>query len=103
MAGVCTSVLKQRSVTRVRVNNELRIRQMRAERERIDRRNHDVVFPVRDKHRLRFVAPLSRDHDSSYTRHRRKRLEHRAEEADDSPLIKALSDCEDNHAKGLDS
>ena len=52
-AGVCTSVLKQRFVTRVRVNNEVRIGQMRAERERIDRRNHDVVFPVRDKHRLR--------------------------------------------------
>jgi len=44
MAGVCTSVPKQCSVTRVRVNNELRIGQMRAERERIDRRNHDVVF-----------------------------------------------------------
>jgi hypothetical protein len=59
MAGVCTSVLKQRSVTRVRVNNELRIGQMRAERERIDRRNHDVVFPVRNKHRLRDLLQIS--------------------------------------------
>jgi hypothetical protein len=32
---------------------------MRAERERIDRRNHDVVFPVRDKHRLRDLLQIS--------------------------------------------
>ena len=50
MTDVCPSVLKQRSVTRVRVNDELRIGQMRAKGERIDARNHDVVVPVCDKY-----------------------------------------------------
>jgi hypothetical protein len=44
MAGVYSSVPKQGSVTRVRVNNEPRIGQMGAERERIDSRNQNVVF-----------------------------------------------------------
>ena len=53
MTGVCPSVLKQRSVTRIGINDELRIGQTRAKGERIDRGNHDVVIPVGDKYRLR--------------------------------------------------
>jgi hypothetical protein len=53
MTGVCASVLKQRFMTRVRVDDELRIWQMRAESERNDGGNHDVIIPVADKYRLR--------------------------------------------------
>ena len=58
MTGECASVLKQRSMTRVRVDNELGIGQMRAERKRIDGRNHDVVVPV-DKYPLLDLLQVS--------------------------------------------
>jgi hypothetical protein len=59
MTGICASVLKQRSMTRVRVDDELRIGQMRAESERIDGGNHDVVISVGDEYRLRDLLQIS--------------------------------------------
>src|SRR6266851_1533630 len=59
MTGICARVLKQRSVTRVRVDDELRIGQMRTESERIDGGNHDVVIPIGDKRRLRDLLQIS--------------------------------------------
>jgi hypothetical protein len=59
MTGVCASVLKQRSMTRVRVDDELRIWQMRAESERIDGGNHDVIIPVGNKCRPRELLQIS--------------------------------------------
>ena len=53
MIGECAGVLKQRPMTGVWVDDELRIGQMRAERERVHRRDHDVVVPVGDEYRLR--------------------------------------------------
>ena len=52
-AGECARVLKQRSMTRVRVDDELGIGQMRAESKRVDGRDHRIVVPIRDKYRLR--------------------------------------------------
>jgi hypothetical protein len=59
MTRICASVLKQRSMTRVRVDDELRIGQMRAESERIDGGNHDVVISVGDEYRLRDLLQIS--------------------------------------------
>ena len=59
MIGECAGVLKQRPMTGVWVDDELRIGQMRAERERVHRRDHDVVVPVGDQHRLSNLLQLS--------------------------------------------
>src|ERR1700677_1713624 len=52
VTGECAGVLKQRPVTRVWVDDELRVRQMLAQRERVDCGNHDVVIPIGDKYGL---------------------------------------------------
>src|SRR5580700_7375427 len=53
------SVLKQRSMTRVRVDDELGIRDVLAESERVDCGNHDVVIPVCDQHWLHDLLQIS--------------------------------------------
>ena len=52
VTGECAGVLKQRPVTRVWVDDELRVRQMLAQRERVNRGNHDVVIPIGDEYGL---------------------------------------------------
>ena len=52
MTGECASVLKQRSISRVRIDDELGIGQMFAESERVDGGDHRVVAPIGDKYRL---------------------------------------------------
>ena len=52
MTGECARVLKQCTMTGVRIDDELGIGQMLAESERVDSRNHRVVVPIRDKDRL---------------------------------------------------
>ena len=59
MIGECAGVLKQRPMTGVWVDDELRIGQMRAERERVHRRDHDVVVPVGDQYWLCDLLQLS--------------------------------------------
>ena len=59
MTGECASVLKQRSVTRVRVDDELGIGQMLAECERVEGGDHRVVVSVGDKYRLRDLLQIS--------------------------------------------
>src|SRR5580704_12552830 len=59
MTGECTCVLKQRSMTRVWIDDELGVWQMLGESERIHRGNHDVAVPVRDEHRLRDSFQIS--------------------------------------------
>jgi hypothetical protein len=49
VTGECASVLKQRPVTRVRVDDELGVGEMLAEGERVDGGNHDVVTPIGHK------------------------------------------------------
>src|SRR5947199_10113519 len=59
MTGECARVLKQRSMTRVRVDDELGIGQMRAASKRVDGRDHRIVVPNRDKYRLRNLLYFS--------------------------------------------
>src|ERR1700730_1265319 len=66
MTGICASVLKQRSMTRVRVDDELRIGQIRAESKRIDGGNHDVVIPVGNQYRLRDLLQISEGLSSGF-------------------------------------
>ena len=46
-------------MTRIRIDNELRVGEMLAESERVDRRNHDVVVPVCDQHWLPDLRQIS--------------------------------------------
>src|SRR5260370_27831289 len=50
MTGECASVLKQCSVTRVRVDDELCVGQMHADSERVAGRDHRVVVPHGHNH-----------------------------------------------------
>lgn len=59
MTGECAGVLKQRPMTGVWVDDELRIGHMRAKSERVHRRDHDVVVPVGDQYRLGNLLQLS--------------------------------------------
>ena len=59
MTGECARVLKQCTMTGVRIDDELCIGQMLAESERVDSRNHRVVVPIRDKYRLRDLFQIS--------------------------------------------